>query len=403
MMDTAEISYDIHVATNAMEIEKLRPFWTKVNRHPDTEIDSYSLFVSESQGVSKPYVLVATQNEEPKSLLVGRLDSTAIPIKMGYRTLFKLNVRQIVILQEGFLGERNTAISQAMVLQILASLRGGVADRAILCNVDITSEFYRFAKIMPKIWLREYANEITLRWRTELPSSLDEFLKQRSKKHKYWLRRIGRVFEEKYGGQVHYKIFQKKSEVAYFCSEAEKVAQNSYQRGLGVGFINTTKVRRRLELAAEKGWIRAYVIFIGEEPLAFWCGSLYNGVMYLDSTGYKLAYRKYELGTILFLKMVEDLCNSRATEINYGTGTSFYKERFGNKSCVEAFVGIHAPSAKGFFTSALITVAAVANHVGKNVAGKLRVVDIIKKQWRTRLASTGDKEQEQAEPKREGE
>lgn len=404
MINTAGTQYEVYAATTADEIEKLRPFWLEVNKHPDADVDFYSLIVAARLEVLNPYVLVAAENGCPKAMLIGRLENQAVPIKAGYYALTTLNIRQLTFLQEGFLGVCSPEIARAMVLQVQKCLAEGRADRAVLENVDVTSILYSFAKTTPSIWLRDYSNETIQRWTTKLPVTMDEFLKRRSQKHRYWLRRIGRVFEKDHRGQVKYEVYQKKSEVEAFCAEAERVAQNTYQRGLGVGFINNAENRRRVELAAEKGWLRGYAVFVGGEPVAFWCGRLYKNIMYLDWTGYRPAFRKYELGTILFLKMVEDLCASGASEINYGTGAAFYKDRFGDLNRTEGLVSIYAPTAKGLATSVLKTIEVVTNRVAKSLARKMGIADKIKKRWRGRLAEAVEREEERGEgavPKQE--
>jgi hypothetical protein len=388
--------YEVRVLTTLEEIESIREFWIRVNKHPDADIDFYSLYVSIHAGTLKPYILVATQNGQPKAMLIGRWENSSTPLKVGYFTVFKLGLRDLVFLQDGFLGESSPEIAWAIVRCILKELKNGVADRAYFSNTNVDLQIYDVAQRAPGILFRDYSRKTAERWKTKLPANMDEFLKRRSKKHRYWLRRIGRVFEEAHAGKVKYKICQKEEEIPDFCTAAEEVAQTIYQRGLGVGFLNTAETHRRLKLAAEKGWLKAYIAFVGDEPVAFWCGRLYDGGMYLEWTGYKPAYRKYEAGTVLFLKMLEDLCSCGAGEVDYGTGTAGYKERFGDYNCVEGFVSLYAPTAKGLFANVLITLDHLVNKTAKTLASKLGVIDRIKKHWRGRLAGAGEKAAEPA-------
>jgi CelD/BcsL family acetyltransferase involved in cellulose biosynthesis len=388
---TAGTGYRVYAATSSQDLEGLRGFWEQANRHPDAQIDFFSLVAANSPQVEKPYVLVAAQNGSPQALLVGRLERYTVSLKLGYWRVARLPIRQLNFIQESFLGDCHPPTIQALLGEVMACLNQGVADRAVLCNLEVGSAAHEVARRAPSFWLRDYSNQTAQRWRTQLPGSLDEFLRRRSKKHRYWLRRIGRVFDEEHAGRVRFEVIRRPEEVARFCAEAEKVAQSTYQRGLGVGFVNQEQVRRRLDLAAARGWLRAYLTFVGDEPVAFWCGSLYKGVMYLDSTGYKPAYRDYEVGTILFLKMVEELCQSGASEIDYGTGASFYKERFGDQSRNEGFVAIHAATWRGFAAAVLKTLDALVNRSAKFVASHLGVLDRIKRRWRGRLAGTAEK------------
>src|SRR6187455_3042235 len=102
---TSTAQYQIQAATTVDEVEKLRPFWLKMNRHPDADIDFFSLFVAISSNVLKPYVLVVNEDEQPVAMLIGRLENSTVPIKAGYYSLFGFPIRQLTFLQEGFVGD----------------------------------------------------------------------------------------------------------------------------------------------------------------------------------------------------------------------------------------------------------------------------------------------------------
>ncbi|MBK8814688.1 MAG: GNAT family N-acetyltransferase [Methylococcaceae bacterium] len=386
MMTTSSPNLDIYVANSFTEIEKYRLYWASLNKHPDADIDFFTYYVNNTPNVVEPYVLVASENQNTQAMIIGRLENALIPIKLGYFTIFRIKARQLVLLQDGYLGSFTREIERAMIRQILNSLQEGTADRAILCNLPVGSGLHQVAKIEPNRWCRDYANQTSERWKTQLPNSFDEFMSRRPKKHRYWLRRIARVFEE-HAGTVEYKKYQKREDIDSFCRHAETIAKKTYQRGLGVGYIDNLDIRRRLELAADRGWLRAYILFANDEPVSFWCGRLYKDTMLLDWTGFIPSYRKYEIGTILFLKMVEDLCESGARAIDYGMGTSFYKERFGDLKCSEGSVLFYSLTTRGLFISAVTTLVVTVNSIAKVVASKLRILDWVKKYWRKQLAS----------------
>ena len=380
-----EISCHALTATDALE--EVRSFWLSENRHPDSDPDFYQLFLASRGPGTRPHVMVAKEGGAVKALLLGRVEDSEVAVRLGYFTLFRMRVRQFVSLQFGCLGDPCGSMQDAIVRALCGGLRGAGLDRAVLYNLPVDGGLFESACRVPPLPLRDFANRTASRWRTTLPASLDEFLKRRSRKHRYWLKRIGRVFEKAHPGRVRYETYSSTADVEPFCRHAEKVAQKTYQRGLAVGFRYDEETKRRLELAAKKGWMRGYVMFLGNEPVAFWFGRLYRGVMALDWTGYAPEYRKYEPGTILFMKMVEDLCRANVREIDYGTGTSFYKERFGDVHTQEGFVSIHAPSARGLLASAMITVDACLNRTAKAVAESLRIGDRLKRFWRGKLSS----------------
>jgi hypothetical protein len=387
VLDGSKTGCRIHVLNNAEEINRWREFWVENNRHPDADIDFYSLFTTIHADKLKPYILVATQNGKPKAMWIGRLENVSVPLKLGYRTLLNLSLRQIAFLQDGFLGESSPEIIQALIAHIRRQLKSGVADRAYVSNTDVNLEIFKAARRAPGILFRDYSGKTVERWQTSLPANMEEFLKRRSKKHRYWLKRIGRVFEEAHPGKVKFTMCRMKEDIKGFCDAAEQIAQTTYQRGLGVGFLNTLETHRRLELAVEKGWLKAYLVFVEDEPVAFWCGRLYNGIMYLEWTGYKPAYRKFEAGTVLFLKMLEDLCASGVRAVDYGLGTAGYKERFGDNKLIEGSVSLNASTLKGLMVNVLTTTDVIVNKTAKAVVKKMGFLDQLKKRWRGKLAN----------------
>jgi CelD/BcsL family acetyltransferase involved in cellulose biosynthesis len=86
--------------------------------------------------------------------------------------------------------------------------------------------------------------------------------------------------------------------------DVEEIARKTYQRGLGVGFADTTRMRQRLELAARKGWLRAYLLYLGERPCAFWIGMLYGDTFVSDYTGYDPDLRQFSPGIGLVMRMI---------------------------------------------------------------------------------------------------
>jgi hypothetical protein len=218
-----------------------------------------------------------------------------------------------------------------------------------------------------------------------LPGSIDEFLQSVKRKHRYWLNRLPRALEKKYPGKVTYKEFHDKADVDKLCSDADDIARKTYQRGLGAGFINNNENKKRMALAAEKGWLRSFFLYIDSQPCAFWIGTLYGETFYLDYTGYDPSYKKYELGTILFVRIIEDLCNNSIYEIDFGFGEAFYKKHFGNKNWEEASVIIFSPSIKNIIINLSRAMSAIVSEFAEKFLRRTNLYEKVKKYWRIRL------------------
>jgi CelD/BcsL family acetyltransferase involved in cellulose biosynthesis len=128
---------------------------------------------------------------------------------------------------------------------------------------------------------------------------------------------------------------------------AEAIASKTYQRGLGVGFANNAQNRALVELGAQRGWWAGWILSVADKPIAFWTGMTYLDCCYGYWTGYDSAYAEYDVGSLVFLKVVDSLCAAGVKRIDFGIGSALYKERFGDERKVETSFRIFAPTASG--------------------------------------------------------
>jgi Acetyltransferase (GNAT) domain len=376
----------VKVASTAPELEELRPFWSEHNIHPESDIDFVQMLASSRPEIIKQHILVAMENDQPVALLVGRLENAVVQIKLGYRKILNLRLRRLVFVRDGFLGERSERVAQAMIEHILAASKTESGDLAALCNIPAEGGLNDgIMKHCPRTRRVLFARP-TEHWKGSLPETYDAFMAARSRKHRGHFRRLFKHLEAEFPGRIKYAKYTGVDDVDPFCKAADQIAQKTYQRGLNAGFIDNVESRRRLTLAAQKGWFRGYVVFAGGEPLAFWGGDKVGDVMHLSWTGYNPAHRKLELGTILYLKMVEDLISQKAREIDYGLGAAHYKERFGDICLREYDTAIYAATMKGFATNFLLTLEAIVNRVGQRVLSSLKLKDLMKRKWRSGLS-----------------
>jgi CelD/BcsL family acetyltransferase involved in cellulose biosynthesis len=62
---------------------------------------------------------------------------------------------------------------------------------------------------------------------------------------------------------------------------------------------------------------------------------------------------QYSLGTLLLMRVFEDLCANQIRKLDFGTGEHEYKRRFANCQWRESLVHIYAPGLKGMRLKAL--------------------------------------------------
>ncbi len=78
---------------------------------------------------------------------------------------------------------------------------------------------------------------------------------------------------------------------------------------MGLGIENNQETRSLLEFAAAKGWLRSYLLFCNNQPIAFQLGYLYNGTYYAEQTGYDPDWAARSVGTIMQIHRIRNLIN----------------------------------------------------------------------------------------------
>jgi len=335
---------------------------------------------------------VLVRDDEPVAFVAGRIEKRDLRFAFGYRTLYSRPSLFLTILHAGQLGTFDEATARELFVHVRRTLAEGEADVALFNSLPCEHALYAALHTSVPRCCRSKAEGAAAHWRMTCPADLDTFYAGQTSKHRYWLRRIRRVYEKEFGSPLPYRCYQSPDEVDAFCADAEAVAQRTYQRGLGAGFQNTEQLQEHLRTIAEKGWFRAYVLNAGDTPCAFWAGTLYRDVFFLDFTAFDPDMRKHEPGTILFLAMLEELAKSdRPKEIDFGLGDAFYKKRFGDRSWEEASFYLFPFTGRGLLWQ-FMQATCQACHGGLSWLGKrMGIKDRLKKAWRRRLADSADK------------
>ena len=73
-----------------------------------------------------------------------------------------------------------------------------------------------------------------------------------------------------FGDELSLEIIREPSQIERLFTDAERIASTTYQRALGAGFADTPERRALTEVALAKGWLRAYLLYVRGEPIAFW-------------------------------------------------------------------------------------------------------------------------------------
>jgi len=108
--------------------------------------------------------------------------------------------------------------------------------------------------------------------------------------------------------------------------------------------------------------------------------------MFLFSTGYDPDFRKYEVGTILFLRMIADAYGTGVRPVDFGLGPAAYKERFGDEHWEEKHFYLFAPALRGLVPNGLLSVNRLVDNYALWSWEKAHLVSRTKRRWKQRPA-----------------
>jgi CelD/BcsL family acetyltransferase involved in cellulose biosynthesis len=379
-------STSVRVARNEDEVEAMRPQWEELQGHELTsDIDFFLTYVRNAPGLIRPHVVLVERDGAPLALVVGRVEQSRVPARLGYKTLFNPEMRTLTIVYGGVLGAGDNGHTGL----VLDSLRGSIVPGEL--------ELVRVRGLTPGSALEVEASERaspvrrerfarpTIHWRSALPGSLDEFLAKRKKKVRWQARKDARLADV-YGDDLEVRVFRDAGELEQLFDDTGRVHRRTYQSALGVGFSDDPLHRALTEFTMRKGWFRGYVLYLRGKPVAFWHGNAYNGVFGLGPTGFDPAHADDRPGGYLLTRLIGDLCEDETVHtFDFGFGDATYKRQLGDVCRTERDLVVFAPRLRPFAVNVMRNAVHGVTHAGRAVLAGDRV-DELRRRWRSRLA-----------------
>ena len=383
--------FTTRTARSEPEVEESRSVWSAWQQHPNTDIDFYLNTLRSRPEFLRPHVIVVHRGECPEAMLVGRLELRNVEAKVGYARLLSKNRRALTFLYGGVLGSLTPEGSEALVCDIMESLSQGDADFAYFNHLQVDSPLYDAAIKVPGFLSRDYCPSVQVHRGMMVPGSTEEFYGRLSAKVRKNLKWQGKKLAFECAGNVHVRCFRETQDLDRLIQDVEGIARRTYQRGLGVGFVDSLEMRRRLSLAAERNWLRGYVLYVQDAPWAYWIGTLYLGTFHSDFMGYDPNLGKYSPGMFLIVKVIEAFCAATGVEehvskVDFGLGDAQYKQVLGDLEWNDVSLYIYSPSLRGVRLSLVRTPAAILDRAARRTLEQIGVLGRVKKMWR--LGST---------------
>ena len=367
------------------ELETIRPCWESWQTHPNSDFEHFKLVCNLRKEIICPHVTVVEENLQPRLLLVGRLEKTSFSPAIGYFRPVRIPAKVLVIIYQGFLGEKNIELAEALVRYLWSLVVAGEVDAVEFNHLPEHSPLLSaLLRCGPRWWCeKEFA--WSTHWTMDLPEDQGSILKKLGSRHRNQIMRKQRKLESAFPNNLSWRWITKCNDVSDLCKRLEVAAACTYQRGMAVGFSDNEEQRLRYELFANRGQLRVQELVIESKVEAYWTGTVYGGTWYVDETGFNPDLSPYSPGTVGLMRMADALTREGVKKIDFSFGDAVYKRRYGNQYCREASVRLFAPTAKGFALRSSIGFIGWLDNLGRKLLKQTKMHDILKKQWRRQI------------------
>ena len=183
-----------------------------------------------------------------------------------------------------------------------------------------------------------------------LSGSYDGYLAHLSSRTRSDLKRTRRRFAEAVSGDYSVRCFRHVDDVPQFVDDAVALSSKTYQFTLlGAGLRNPEELASRYRTAAELGWLRCYVLYVGKRPVAFQVGLLHRGVFHAQEIGYDPEFAKLQVGIFLHTEILQDLCalQPAVETFDFGNDDNLHKQRLSTEHWTERYYYLFPQSLKG--------------------------------------------------------
>ena len=348
-----KLQYETNILTSKAEVSSVTEAWERfrmqqgrphVHQHPDWL--SIEIAARDKPGLA-PLVVTLHFKGERVGVAPFLLRRWNWPCRFGYWSVARFPVRMAALCGEGFMAPLDL-LAQEAVLRALASARSPV-QVVFLESLPVESPLWEAIRTSPEVarnfWVYSPAG-ITPRRRIRLPDSFDAYLAGFSSDSRNKMRRWAKKLDEACRGGVRLKCVSRREQVPEFLEQVERLSAMSWQgRRLGQVVRGTDQVEK-LCAYADRGWLRCYLLYCGEQPVSFEIGLQADETYHLLQTGYDPDWAKYRPGNVLIYHYLQHLYAENTPEwVDFGCGENEYKRFWGNACHDEANVYLIRKSA----------------------------------------------------------
>lgn len=378
----------VQVATTDDEVEGLRALWEKLGPGDgDADIDYFLTVVRADPAVTGPHVVVLERPDSTPLLIAARVVRRPFPLRVGGAALVRPTLRTLVVSFDGIRGATSDADVRTAVAAVLES---SDCEVVLFQRVEVDGSVAdAVASLVPA--RRRQLVDIAPLHRMDLPGSWEDLLARRSSKSRRQIRFDDNKLRRRHGDALRVDRLDAVESLPRLREEMEQVARASYQSGLGVSVLGDPVQSALIDLAAERGWLRVWMLSLADQPVAFWWGIAHAGILTIGTPGYDAQHSADRVGYFTLRRMLEDSCADPAIDtIDFGVGDADYKARFATRTDQVAGLVVLAPRVRPLAIGLAGRAVSAADRKARALIEASGRSDDLRRRWRALRAGVGN-------------
>ena len=350
----------------------------------DADLDVY-LAHTRATDEARPYVVLVRRSGKVVGAAMARLQRATLDVRLGFKLRYAPRLISIVGVHGGVWDSDEPSVAEAIVRTIDDSLRRREAEACFLPSLLEGSAVLDALHTVSR-WRRGGFEPHKASPFVELPATFDEFISRRSKNTRSRIRRCQRQLLEQLP-EARVRCFTKPDDLGELIEDLERVAQTTWQRQLGGGFVASKAEIETYRIAAARGLLRAWVLYDGLQPISFSVGWVHRRGFRSRFLGFDPRYGDVRAGLFVQLASIADLCADETVDfLDFGSGQTEVKRMLSDRSQLETDRTLFAPGPRPAVANALRTTANGYATLARAAIANLSAVNRARTAWRRRVA-----------------
>lgn len=320
-----ELHVELRVIASAADLDAVRTEWRAFLDRPTVTAGFFTEPSVQEQdaGFGNGGCLVlgkVHQHDDLVAIVPLLCRKTQVSVRFGLVNLFRQVIR--VAKLPDFEFPREEAVNPFEVFSAIISALQEHPRLADMVSVDSAPE-------PPSGYLRSTftMSGVQTTYVIQVEGDFGTYERKLASKSRKKIKRYIRKLEETAGASVHTVCYRTPEEMNALFEQLTRVWEKSWHARVGRQHVPSESYLKKL---AQSGWIRAYVLVVGDQPVASVLGFQYRGSYYYEAPAYNQDWQDRSPGIVLLFYLLKDLYErDRPTRFDFGFGYGQYKEVFG--------------------------------------------------------------------------